>query len=263
MKTFITDTHTHMYSEQFDEDRIEATQKAIDEGVKTLIFPGIDSTYVQAQLDLAKAFPKNCFNSFGLHPSHVKENYLEELQLVDKLHSENKAIAVGEIGIDLYWDKTYLPQQIEAFEYQVTLAKKLKLPIIIHVRDAFDEVFASLDKLNDESLTGIFHSFTGNIDQAQKVIDYGGFKMGINGIVTFKNAELPKTVEKVDLEHLVLETDSPWLSPSPKRGKRNESSHLIYIGQKIADLHNVSFEELAEITNKNASDIFGTRIQQF
>ncbi len=256
----IIDSHTHMYAEQFDDDWQSAVDKAIRTGIKTMILPGIDSTYFDAQMKLVKAFPNNCFNAFGLHPSHVKENFLDELACVEKYHAENPAVAVGEIGIDLYWDKTYLPQQIEAFEYQVNLAKKLKLPIIIHVREAFDEVFKSLDKLNDNSLGGIFHSFTGTVEQAEKIVEYGGFKMGINGIVTFKNAELPKTVEKINPKHLVLETDSPWLSPAPKRGKRNESAHLIHIAQKIADLHGLPLEEIAKITNQNAKEIFGEKI---
>ncbi len=253
----LIDTHTHLYVNEFDKDKYEVVNNAIENGISKMVLPGINSSYIPAQIDLAEKFPAHCFLAFGLHPSDVKENFEEEIQVVrEHLQSEN-AVAVGEIGIDLYWDKTYIEQQKTAFEKQILLAKEFNLPIIIHVREAFDEVSEIIDKLNDENLSGIFHSFTGTPEQADIIISFGGFKIGINGIVTFKNAGLDKVVKEIDLKHLVLETDSPYLSPVPKRGKRNESAHLIYIAEKIAEIKDISAEELANITNTNAKKIFG------
>lgn len=251
------DTHTHLYVSQFDEDRHEVIKNAINSGVEKMVFPGINSSYIKIQNQLAKDYPLNCFPAFGLHPSDVKEDFEKELEFVEAELNKGKSIAVGEIGIDLYWDKTFVEQQKQAFEQQVIWAKKYKLPIIIHVREAFNEVFNIVDKLNDENLTGIFHSFTGNLEQAEKIINYKGFKIGINGIVTFKNSGLDKVVEGINMQNIVLETDSPYLSPVPKRGKRNESSHLIYIAEKIAEIKGITIQEVAEITNKNAYEVFG------
>lgn len=251
-----TDTHTHLYVSEFDTDKYEVVRKAVGIGISKMVLPGINSSYIPAQIDLAEKFPENCFLAFGLHPSDVKAGFEQELTIVKENLLNENAVAVGEIGIDLYWDKTYAEQQKTAFEQQIILAKEFNLPIIIHVREAFKEVFEIVDKQNDENLKGIFHSFTGTKEQAQKIIEYGGFKIGINGIVTFKNAGLDKVVKDIDLNHIVLETDSPYLSPAPKRGKRNESSHLIFIAEKIAEIKNVSIEQLAEITNKNAQKIF-------
>ncbi len=256
----LTDTHTHLYVKEFDEDRTEVIKNAIQSGITKMILPGINSSYIDIQNKLASQFPENCFPAIGLHPSDVKEGYQNEIQIVEKELKTGKYIAVGEIGIDLYWDKTFIEEQKSAFEQQINFAKEYKLPIIIHVREAFDEVFQIIDKLNDEHLTGIFHSFTGNLEQANQILAYKGFKIGINGIVTFKNSGLDKVVQNIDLKHLVLETDSPYLSPVPKRGKRNESSHLIYIAEKIAEIKMVSLEKLKEITNRNAIEIFGNRL---
>lgn len=251
-----TDTHTHLYVSEFDTDKYEIVRKAVGTGISKMVLPGINSSYIPAQIDLAEKFPENCFLALGLHPSDVKDDFVKELAIVKENLLNENAVAVGEIGIDLYWDKTYAEQQKAAFEKQILFAKEFNLPIIIHVREAFKEVFEIVDKQNDENLKGIFHSFTGTKEQAQKIIEYGGFKIGINGIVTFKNAGLDKVVKDIDLKHIVLETDSPYLSPAPKRGKRNESSHLIFIAEKIAEIKNVSIEQLAEITNKNAQKIF-------
>ncbi len=256
----IIDTHTHLYVKEFNADRNEAIQNAINSGITKMILPGINSSYIKIQNQLAKDYPDNCFPAIGLHPSDVKDDFLVEIQIVEKELKTNKYIAVGEIGIDLYWDKTFIEQQKNAFEKQIILAKENNLPIIIHVREAFEEVFEIIDKLNDNNLTGVFHSFTGNAEQADKIIAYGGFKIGINGIVTFKNSGLDKIVQTIELKHLVLETDSPYLSPVPKRGKRNESSHLIYIAEKIAGIKNIPLEKLSEITNRNAIEIFGNRL---
>jgi len=253
----LIDTHTHLYVIEFDEDRDDVVRKAIDAGIQKMVLPGINSTYIPMQEQLAKRYPENCFLAFGLHPSDVKEGFEDEIDIVKNNMKTGNAVAVGEIGIDLYWDKTYAGQQKTAFEKQILLAKEFNLPIIIHVREAFDEVFEIVDKLNDKNLKGIFHSFTGTPEQAEKIINYGGFKIGINGIVTFKNSGLDKVVKCIDLKNIVLETDSPYLSPVPKRGKRNESSHLVYIAKKIAEIKGVFSDELAKITNDNAVEIFG------
>jgi len=257
----LIDTHTHLFVKEFDNDRDTVIKNAVNSGITKMILPGINSSYIEIQNKLAKQFPDICFPAIGLHPSDVKENFKDEINIVEQQLKTNKYIAVGEIGIDLYWDKTFLPQQKDAFKKQIVLAKKHKLPIIIHVREAFNEVFEIVDSLNDDALTGVFHSFTGNVEQANKILTYDGFKIGINGIVTFKNSGLDKVVKNIDLKHLVLETDSPYLSPVPKRGKRNESSYLLYIAEKIAEIKNVSIEKLAEITNINAIEIFGNNIQ--
>jgi TatD DNase family protein len=254
------DTHTHLFVSEFDKDRHQVIQDAIDSGVNRMILPSINSTYTDILLKTVEHFPEHCFPAAGLHPSDVKENFEKELEHVENCLKTGKFVAVGEIGIDLYWDKTFIEEQQEVFEKQIQLAKEFELAIIIHVRESFNEIFKIVDKLNDNNLRGIFHSFTGTVEQAMKIIDYGGFKIGINGIVTFKNSGLDKTVSEIDIDHLVLETDSPYLSPVPKRGKRNESSHLKYIAQKIAEIKNISLEELSQITNKNALEIFGKKI---
>jgi len=254
---FLTDSHTHLYVTEFEGEKDEIIKRALDAGIKKMILPGINSSYIPAQIELAEKYPNSCFLAFGLHPSDVKEDFEQELEIVKDYLQKEDAVAAGEIGIDLYWDKTYAEQQKVAFEKQIIFAEELKLPIIIHVREAFKEVFEIIDKLNDENLSGIFHSFTGTVEQAKKIIDYKNFKIGINGIVTFKNSGLDKVVKEIALKHLVLETDSPYLSPVPKRGKRNESSHLTYIAEKIAEIKNVSLKELADVTNNNAEEIFG------
>lgn len=253
----LTDTHTHLYSEQFKDDIDEVVQKAIDLGITRFFLPNIDSGYTNALLALAKKYPDNMFRMMGLHPCSVKADYQQELEHVEKMLSEHQVVAIGEIGIDLYWDKTFFKEQQAAFRYQIRLAKANNLPFVIHCRDAFDEIFEILDEENDENMRGIFHCFTGNLEQAQKIINYGGFKLGIGGVVTFKNAGLDKVVEQISLEHLVLETDAPYLAPVPYRGKRNESAYLIEIATKIASLKQVSLEEVASITTKNSIEVFG------
>jgi len=250
------DTHTHLFLEEFNDDRDAVIQSAISEGITRLVLPNIDSTSIEDLLRLTNKFPTNCFPTIGLHPSSVKENFEKELELVDEYLNKEKFYGIGETGIDLYWDKTYINEQEKSFKYQVELAKKHQLPIIIHVRESFDEVFKVIDELNAPSLTGIFHCFTGSYEQAKKIIEYGGFKMGIGGVVTFKNSNLGDTISKIDLQHIVLETDSPYLAPVPKRGRRNESAYLLYVAQKIAELKNISIEEVAEITTLNALQVF-------
>lgn len=253
----LTDTHTHLYSEQFKDDIDEVVQKAIKLGISRFFLPNIDSGYTNALLALAKKYPDNMFRMMGLHPCSVKADYQQELEHVEKMLSAHQVVAIGEIGIDLYWDKTFFKEQQAAFRYQIRLAKANNLPFVIHCRDAFDEIFEILDEENDENMRGIFHCFTGNLEQAQKIINYGGFKLGIGGVVTFKNAGLDKVVEQLDLAHLVLETDAPYLAPVPYRGKRNESTYLIEIATKIASLKQVSLEEVASITTKNSIEVFG------
>ncbi|BDW92820.1 TatD family hydrolase [Flagellimonas marinaquae] len=252
----ITDTHTHLYSEAFEEDRAEMMQRAFDQGVKRFFVPAIDSTYIKSMLDLEAGYPENVFLMMGLHPTHVKENYKAELAIVEEWLAKRKFYAVGEIGVDLYWDKTFLKEQQEAFAHQIRLAKKYQLPIVIHCRDAFDEVFEVLEQEKGEGLFGIFHCFTGTMEQAQKAISYN-MKLGIGGVVTFKNGKIDQFLHNVGLKHIVLETDAPYLAPTPYRGKRNESSYIVNILQKLSSIYGMPEEEIAEITTKNSKDIFG------
>jgi TatD DNase family protein len=252
----ITDTHTHLYSNEFDEDRNEMIQRAIDAGVSRFFIPAIDSAYTQSMYELEKDYPENIFLMMGLHPTHVKDNYLEELKHVEEELFKRKFVAVGEIGIDLYWDKTHLPQQQEAFRKQIQLAKQYKLPIVIHCREAFDEIFEILEEEKSADLFGIFHCFSGTYEQALQAISYN-MKLGIGGVVTFKNGKIDQFLNQIDLSHIVLETDSPYLAPVPFRGKRNESSYLVNVVRKLSVIYKVSAEEIARITTENSRLIFG------
>lgn len=252
----ITDTHTHLYSNEFDEDRDEMIQRAFDAGVSRFFIPAIDSAYTQSMYDLEKSYPENIFLMMGLHPTHVKDNYLEELRHVEQELARRKFFAVGEIGIDLYWDKTYLFQQQHAFREQIKLAKHYKLPIVIHCREAFDEIFEILEEEKSADLFGIFHCFTGTYEQALQAISYN-MKLGIGGVVTFKNGKIDQFLNQIDLKHIVLETDAPYLAPIPFRGKRNESSFLINVVNKLAGIYNVSQEEIATVTTENSVSLFG------
>ena len=253
----LTDTHTHLYSEQFNDDIDTVIKNSIDKGITRLFLPNIDSSSIDGMMKLGTDYPDNCFPMMGLHPTSVGENYKEELALVEDWMNKQKFCAIGEIGIDLYWDKTFFKEQQEAFRFQIELAKKYELPFVIHCRDAFDEIFEILDELNDAKVRGIFHCFTGTVEQSNHIINYGDFKIGIGGVVTFKNSGLDKVVEQIDLKHLVLETDSPYLAPAPFRGKRNESTYLYTIAEKVADIYNLSIEEVAEITTANSKEVFG------
>jgi TatD DNase family protein len=252
----ITDTHTHLYSEAFDEDRDAMMQRALDAGVHRFFIPAIDSTYTQTMLDLESNYPKNVFLMMGLHPTHVKENYKEELALVEEWLAKRKFYAVGEIGIDLYWDKTFLIQQQEAFVYQIRLAKKYQLPIVIHCRESFDEIFEILEQEKGDDLFGIFHCFTGTLEQAHKALSYN-MKLGIGGVATFKNGKIDQFLNQIDLKHIVLETDSPYLAPVPYRGKRNESAYVIQVLEKLSVIYGRPVEEIAEITTQNSVEVFG------
>lgn len=249
------DTHAHLYLDKF-EDIDEVIANAIDTGVSKMFLPNIDSSTLAAMNNLVAKYPNNCYPMIGVHPCDVKENFKEELKLVEQEARTGKYIAIGEIGIDLYWDKSFLGQQQEAFGFQLDLAKELGLPVAIHARDSFDEIFEVLDAHNDDSLNGVLHCFTGNLEQAERVLNYGGFKLGIGGVVTFKNGGLDKVIPHIGLEHLILETDSPFLAPKPYRGKRNESKYIPIIADRIAELKGLKIEEVAEATTKNAMELF-------
>ena len=250
------DTHTHLFVDAFNEDRSEIVQKAINSGVEKMLLPNIDIDTIDAMNDLAKEFPNNCFPMMGLHPGSIKEDWKERLEVIRKSLFEGNYIAVGEIGMDLYWDKTFVKEQAEAFRMQVEWAKELGLPIVIHAREAFEPIFEILDEINDDSLTGVFHCFTGTVEQANHVLSYGGFKLGIGGVLTYKKAALDKVLENVDLKHLILETDSPYLPPVPYRGKRNESSYILHIAEKLTDVYNVPLSEIEEVTTTSAQELF-------
>ena len=253
----LTDTHTHLYSSQFQDDRNEIIQRAIDAGVSRFFIPAIDSTYTQKMYDLESQYPENVYLMIGLHPCYVKPDTFEkELQLVENELSKRKFYAVGEIGIDLYWDKTTLDIQKIAFKHQIQLAKKYQLAINIHCRDAFNEIFEVLESEKSDDLFGIFHCFTGDFDQARRAIDLN-MKLGIGGVATFKNGKIDQFLNQINLEHIVLETDSPYLAPVPHRGKRNESSYTLLVGQKLAEIYQISIEEIARITTENSKAIFG------
>lgn len=256
-KLSLTDTHTHLYSEEFDADRNEMMQKAIQAGVTRFFVPSIDSSYTQKMYDLEKQYPENVFLMMGLHPCYVKpETFEQELLHVEKELASKKFYAVGEIGIDLYWDKTTLEIQKLAFKRQIQLAKKHKLAINIHCREAFDEIFEVLESEKSADLFGIFHCFTGDLEQANKAISLG-MKLGIGGVVTFKNGKIDQFLNQIDLKHIVLETDSPYLAPVPYRGKRNESSYTLLVAQKLALIYELPLEKIAKITTENSKQIFG------
>lgn len=252
----ITDTHTHLYAEQFDEDRDQMIRKALDLGIKRFFIPAIDGSYYERMFALEKNYPENMFLMAGLHPTHVKADFMKELEIVQDQLNHHHFYAIGEIGMDLYWDKSFIKEQKEAFLLQISWAKERGLPIVIHCRDAFDEIFEVLDAVNDKDLFGIFHCFTGDLQQANRIVEYG-FKLGIGGVVTFKNGGLDKFLSSIPLEHIVLETDAPYLAPAPFRGKRNESSYLINILGKLVDIYGLSPEEIAKITTENSKEIFG------
>lgn len=252
----ITDTHTHLYSDEFDQDRDEMIQRAIQEGISRFFIPAIDSSCTQSMYDLEKNYPDNVFLMMGLHPTYVKEDYLVELKHVEEELAKRKFYAIGEIGIDLYWDKTHLKEQQIAFRKQIQLAKKYKLPIVIHCREAFDEIFEILEEEKSADLFGIFHCFTGTYEQALQAISYN-MKLGIGGVVTFKNGKIDQFLSQIDLKHIVLETDSPYLSPVPFRGKRNESSYLVNVVDKLAQIYGLSANDIASTTTENSKVIFG------
>ena len=249
------DTHTHLYSEEFNEDRFTCIKQAISNGVSRFYMPNVDSESIDGMLALEAQFPEHCFPMMGLHPCSVNGNYEKELEIVKKWLDKRRFKAIGEIGIDLYWDKTFIKEQEVVFKQQIDWALEFKYPIVIHCRNAFDEIYAILSMYSSLP-KGIFHCFSGNLDQAKQILSLGNFKLGIGGVVTFKNSGLDKIVEQLDINDLVLETDAPYLAPVPHRGKRNESNYLPLVAQKLALLKNITIEEIAQITSNNALKLF-------
>ena len=250
------DTHTHLFSPSFNEDRTDAVQRAINAGVDKLLLPNIDIDSISAMYDLCNQFPNNCFPMMGLHPGSVDENWERNLEVIKEHLFTRNNLAVGEIGMDLYWDKTFQDAQAQAFRQQISWAKELKLPIIIHAREAFEEIFDIVDELNDDNLRGIFHCFTGTIEQARKIQEYGGFMLGLGGVLTYKKSGLDEVVKDIPIDMIVLETDSPYLPPTPHRGKRNESAYLIHIAEKLAEIKQMKLTEVADLTTANARQMF-------
>jgi TatD DNase family protein len=251
----IIDTHTHLYLEQFVDDIDTVISNARVAGINKFIFPSIHSKYNDLMINCYNKFKEHCFLMAGLHPAYVTENNDSEILLVHKNLEKYNCVAVGEIGIDLHWEKKFLKQQRIVFEKQINMALDYNLPIVIHCRNAFDEIYKILLKYNTKNLSGVFHCFSGDFDQALKVCDLN-FKLGIGGVVTFKNGGLDKFLNKIPIENIVLETDSPYLAPSPFRGKRNESSYIIYVIDKLSEIYQLDNDSIANTTTKNAIDIF-------
>jgi TatD DNase family protein len=253
----LTDTHTHLYLPNFSNDIDKVIERAVNTGITKMFLPNIDIESISSIKKLTSAYPENCFPMMGLHPASVDGNFENDMKLIEDELITGKYYAVGETGIDLYWDKKYKNEQIISFQRQIELSREHKLPLIIHARESFNEIFTVLKDYKNSGIKGIFHAFTGTVDQANHIINEFGFKLGIGGIVTFKNSGLDKVVKDINIEHIVLETDSPFLAPVPRRGRRNESSYLFYIAEKIAGIYKLNPDKVAEITTQNAKDIFG------
>jgi len=254
---YLIDTHTHLYSDKFINDREDVINNAIQHGVTKMFLPNISSKYTISMIELCQKYPKNCFPMMGLHPCDVKiESMGRELSHVEEMLQKEQFIAIGEIGLDLYWDKSTIDIQKKAFRFQIELAKKHKLPIAIHVRDSFSEAIEIVEELNDENLSGVFHCFTGDNKQANRVIELQNFFLGVGGVLTFKNSGLDKVISKIDMKHLILETDAPYLTPTPFRGERNESKYIVNIAEKLAEIKSIDINTVAETTTQNARDLF-------
>lgn len=251
------DTHTHLYLQDFDKDRHAVVRRAINAGVHGLLLPNIDSSSIEPMLGLQDAFPQNCFAMMGLHPTSVKQNWKEELEVVEEHLRLGKYCAVGEVGLDFYWDQTFRQEQENVFRRQIELAIVYKLPLVIHSRKALDEIIQIIKEMKDHKLTGVFHCFPGSPEQARQVVKLG-FKLGIGGVITYKNSTLGNIVKEVGLEHILLETDAPFISPVPFRGQRNESAYVPVIAQKVADVFQVDVEAVAATTTQNALDLFSS-----
>lgn len=252
----LTDTHSHLYAHQFKEDLEATIERSFREGVDRIFLPNIDLDSIGEMLRLEEQYPNNCFPMMGLHPCSVKDDYRSVLDQMRAWFDQHSFVAVGEIGIDLYWDKSTLNLQEEAFRTQIEWAKELDLPIVIHARESFNEIFKILDEVNDDRLRGIFHCFTGTTEQAEKIIDYGDFWLGLGGVLTFKKSGLDQAIKHIDLKHIVLETDAPYLAPTPYRGKRNESSYVKLVAAKLAEIKALTLEEVAKVTTANSQIIF-------
>ena len=255
----LIDTHTHLFLPEFKEDHSRVISDAVEQGIMKMLLPNVDDTTMDSMLSLADEYPGYCLPMIGLHPTSVDELFKRKLESVKEKLGTREFWGIGETGIDLYWNDTYLEQQVEAFRLHIALAKEFHLPLVIHARNSFHEIFEVMDQENDDSLQGVFHAFTGDVKQACKIIDYG-FKIGIGGIVTFKNAGLDRIAKNIALEHIVLETDAPYLAPAPNRGKRNEPAYLIYTAEKMAEIHGQPLEVIADITTRNAAALFNIKI---
>ena len=251
----LIDTHTHLYLPEFDNDRDEVVARAVASGVVKLFMPNIDVHSVDKMVAAEKKYPGICYSMIGLHPTSVKEDYLSQLDSLEELYSKHRFIAIGEIGIDLYWDKTFLKEQIVAFRRQILFALKTSLPVVVHCRDSFHEVFSVLEEFRGSGLKGVLHAFTGGTGEAGRAVDLG-FVLGIGGIVTFKNSGLAEVIKETDIKNIILETDSPYLAPVPYRGKRNESSYICIINKKIADIKGMKEEEAAAASFHNSTELF-------
>ena len=252
----LIDTHAHLYSDQFDHDRAEMIERAVVAGVERFYLPNIDSTSIVAMLKMEEKWPDRCFPMMGLHPCSVKDNYQEELSLVREWLLRRPFVAVGEIGIDLYWDKSFQKEQEVAFSIQIEWAKEFNIPIVIHSRESIDLCIDHVQSQIDNKLNGIFHCFSGNIEQAKRIVDLG-FYLGIGGVSTFKNSGLDKFLNKIPLKHILLETDSPYLAPKPYRGKRNESAYISIIASRLSEIYKLPKDDIARITSENALVLFG------
>lgn len=250
------DTHTHLYDEQFDNDRDEMIQRAIRSGIDKMYLPNCDSTTIESMLEVEKNFPENCFAMMGLHPCYVKEHVADELRIVREWLDRRSFCAVGEIGLDYYWDKTFINEQKQAFRTQIEWALEFNIPIVIHTREATKDTIDIVKEYTPKGVRGVFHCFSGSYETALQIIDCG-FYLGIGGVLTYKNAGLQEVVQKIDLKHLVLETDAPYLTPAPHRGKRNESSYTNLVAQKLAELKSVALQEVRSKTTENAMKLFG------
>ncbi len=257
----LTDTHSHLYLKDFTNDLGQVIQNAVENDVRYIFLPNIDSSSIDDLIGICNKYPNTCFPMMGLHPTSVKSNYKEELNKIEEQFLGSEFCAVGEIGIDLYWDTTFEKEQEIVFSRQIELAKRYDIPIVIHSRDSIDKIIRILFDMNLAGITGVFHCFSGNKEQADKIISLG-FKLGIGGVLTFKNSGLDKVVEKIDLRHLLLETDAPFLTPVPHRGKRNESAYIRIIAEKLAEIKKISIEKIAEVTTKNALELFKVRTRE-
>ena len=256
----LIDTHSHLFLEEFSEDLPQVMERARNAGVSYIFMPNIDSATIEPMLSVCAAYSGFCFPMIGLHPTSVNETHEQELAVVhEQLATSNQYVAIGEIGLDLYWDKTFLKEQLQAFEKQIEWALEYRLPIVIHARDAFEYIYKVMEPYKNTPLTGIFHSFTGTVEEAAKLLEFDGFMLGINGVVTFKKSTLPNVLPTVPLERIVLETDSPYLTPVPNRGKRNESANVKDTLAKVAEIYQMPTEYVSQVTSENALKVFGFR----
>lgn len=256
MPTVFADTHAHLYSNQFDNDRDAMVQRALQAGVRYLFLPNIDLPSIPTMLDLEAAYPQHCFAMMGLHPCSAEANYLTDLRVMEDWLAKRRFVAIGEIGLDYYWSKEFIAEQKEAFRIQCRWAKELDIPTIIHARDSLDDLIELVREEKTDRLRGIFHCFSGTAAQAKAVLELG-FLIGIGGVITYKNSGLADAIREVPLSSIVLETDAPYLTPVPHRGKRNESSYIPLIAEKLADVLHSSIDEIARVTTANALQLFG------